>query len=101
MMRNHRTNRGLASVSLGALLLAQACSDPTTVPDLNNLPDAVIAEGLNANTAQLLTTGLINRDRGVGGFRHLIFAGTLARDVYNIDPSEPRYQPEPPGIPPV
>ncbi len=94
MMRNHRTNRGLASVSLGALLLAQACSDPTTVPDLNNLPDAVIADGLNANTAQLLTTGLINRDRGVGGFRHLIFAGTLARDVYNIDPSEPRFQQE-------
>jgi hypothetical protein len=89
------TTRRLASASLGALLLAQAaCSDPTTVPDLNNLPDDVLAGGLTANTAQLLTTGLVNRDRLAGGFRYLAFASTLARDVYNIDPSEPRFQQE-------
>jgi hypothetical protein len=86
--------RRLAFTALGALLLAQACSDPTTVPDLNNLPDDVIAGGLSANTAQLLTTGLVNRDRTVGGFRYLAFAGTLARDAYIIDPSESRYQQE-------
>lgn len=94
MQRMHPTTRRLASAVLGALLLAQGCGEPLTVPDLNNLPEDVLAGGLNANTAQLLVTGLVNRDRGVGGFRHLIFAGTLARDVYNIDPSEPRYQQE-------
>lgn len=88
------TTRRRASATLGALLLAQACSDPTTVPDLNNLPADVLAGGLTANTAQLLTTGLVNRDRSAGGFRYMIFAGTLARDVYNIDPSEPRFQQE-------
>lgn len=79
----------------GALALAgAACKDPTSVPDLNNLPISTISGGLNANLTQLLVTGLISRDRNITGVRYFQFSGTLARDVYNIDPSEPRFQTE-------
>jgi hypothetical protein len=82
------------TVVAGVALALGACKDPTTVPDLNNLPTTVIENGLSQNTAQLLVTGLANRDRDLAGFRYVVFAGTLGRDVYNIDPSEPRFQTE-------
>ena len=54
----------------------------------------MIEGAFNANTAQLLVTGLVNRDRDIAGFRYIVFGETLARDVYNIDPSESRFQTE-------
>ena len=94
-MRYSTTTRRLAGTVAGAAALAgAACKDPTSVPDLNNLPISTIAGGLNANLTQLLVTGLISRDRNITGIRYYQFSETLARDVYNIDPSEPRFQTE-------
>lgn len=94
-MRYSITPRRLAVAAGSAAALALgACKDPTSVPDLNNLPSTVIEGNLSQNTAQLLVTGLANRDRDLAGFRYIVFAGTLARDVYNIDPSENRFQTE-------
>lgn len=89
------TTRRLTLAAAVALAAAgAACKDPTSVPDLNNLPSSVVEGNLSANTAQLLTIGLTNRDRDIAGFRYIVFSETLARDVYNIDPSEARFQTE-------
>ena len=94
-MRSYISTRRLSLFAAGAVLLAAgACKDPTSVPDLNNLPSTVIEGNLSQNSAQLLVTGLANRDRDLAAFRYVVFSGTLARDVYNIDPSEPRFQTE-------
>lgn len=61
------------------------------MPDLNNLPSSAIASGLTPTTFGLLTTGLLNNDRTSLSFNYLVSTETLARDVYNIDPSETRY----------
>lgn len=95
MMLPLSTTRRLALAAGGALALAgAACKDPTSVPDLNNVPSSLVAGNLNQNSAQFLTLGLLNRDRDVAGFRYLVFSETLARDIYNIDPSESRFQTE-------
>ena len=91
----HRLTRRLtAGVLAAAALAGAACKDPASVPDLNNLPDDLVTGPLNGTAAQLLVTGLVNRDRAASGFRYLVFGATLARDVYNIDPSEDRFQTE-------
>lgn len=91
-MHSKTTTRRLAMAAAGAAALAgAACKDPTSVPELNNIPSAVVAGNLTANTTRLLTLGLLNRDRDIAGFRYIVFAETLARDVYNIDPSESRF----------
>lgn len=83
--------RVATAVALGALAFAGACKEATSVPDLNNLPTSAIASGLTPTTFGLVTTGLLNNDRGNLSFNYLVATGTLARDVYNIDPSETRY----------
>lgn len=89
------TTRRLTLAAAGGLALAgAACKDPTGVPNLNALPSSVVEGNLSQNTAQLLTLGLANRDRDIAGFRYIVFSETLARDVYNIDPSESRFQTE-------
>lgn len=94
-MPSFLTTRRLTVAAAGTLAMAgAACKDPTAVPDLNNLPSAVVEGNLSANTAQLLTIGLANRDRDIAGFGYIVFAETLARDIYNIDPSENRFQTE-------
>ena len=80
-----------AGAAIATLLLAAACRDATTVPDLNNLPSSTIGGGLTPTTLNLLVTGLANRDRTNIGFNYLVFAETMARDVYNLDPSEARF----------
>lgn len=81
----------MASVALGALAFAGACKEATSVPDLNNLPSSAISAGLTPTTFALLTTGMLNSDRGNLSFNYLVASETMARDVYNIDPSENRY----------
>jgi hypothetical protein len=94
-MLPYLTTRRLTLAAAAALALAgAACKDPTSVPELNNIPESLVTGNLDRNSAQLLTQGMLNRDRDVAGFRYIVFAGTLARDVYNIDPSENRFQTE-------
>lgn len=92
-MRYSTTTRRLTVAAAAALALG-ACKDPTSVPDLNNLPTAIVQGNLNQPTVQILVNGLANRDRDLAGFRYAVFAGSLARDVVNFDPSESRYQTE-------
>lgn len=80
------TKRTVALIA--ALALLGACKDSTGVPDLNNVSSSLIQGGLNASSVQLLMTGLLNSDRGNLG---VIFPETMARDMYRIDPAEPRF----------
>ena len=80
-----------ATAAAGTLALAAACGDPTSVPNLNSTPASLISGGLTPSTLQLLTTGVVNNDRGNVSFRYLVFGETLGRDIYNIDPAESRF----------
>lgn len=91
--------RTAVAAAVGSLTLLGACKDSTSVPDLNNVSSATITNGLSAATAQLLTTGLLNSNRGNFGFRYIVFAETMARDVYNLDPAESRFITELLGVP--
>lgn len=77
--------------AVGALTLAGACGDPTSVPNLNSTPASLIAGGLTPQTLQLLTTGVINNDRANISFRYIVFGETLGRDIFNYDPAEGRF----------
>ena len=80
------TKRTVALIADLALL--GACKDSTGVPDFNNVSSSLIQGGLNASSVQLLMTGMLNEDRGNLG---IIFPETMARDMYRIDPAEPRF----------
>src|SRR6476646_770230 len=80
--------RGMALLA-GCVLLG-ACTE-TTVPDLNNISSETISAGLNRSTVQLLVTGLIARDRTMLGSGYILFAETMSRDLYRIDPSNPSF----------
>jgi hypothetical protein len=85
------------SITRRAALLALACSalgackDSTGVPELNSISTDAIANGLDRSSAQLLLTGLLDRDRGSVDQRYLVFSSTMSRDVYRLDSAEPRY----------
>lgn len=85
-MMNKRTGALLVALAAGA-----ACKDSTSVGDLNNVSTAAISAGLTRASVQSLVTGLIDTDRGNNGFRHIVFAETMARDIYNLDPAENRF----------
>jgi hypothetical protein len=95
-MRSLHTRYAVAAVA-GAFALLTGCKDTTSVPDLNNVSSATITNGLNSATVQLLVTGLLNNNRAGAGFRYIVFSETMARDVYNLDPAEPRFVTEPLG----
>jgi hypothetical protein len=74
-----------------ALSALSACKDSTTVPELNNISQDAIANGLDRSSTQLLLTGLLDRDRGSVDQRYMVFSSTMARDTYRLDSAEPRY----------
>jgi hypothetical protein len=74
-----------------ALVLATACKDATSIPDLNQVSSTLLAGGLNRASVQLLATGLLNSDRANYSERYLVFTETMARDMYRIDQSEQRW----------
>jgi hypothetical protein len=98
-MRALSRRSAATAAALLALLALPACKDATSVPDLNNLSSTTIQNGLTPASVQLLTTGLLNADRANFGFRAIVFAETMARDVYNIDPAESRFITELLGVP--
>jgi hypothetical protein len=74
---------------LGALALAVAsgCSDPT-IPNLN---DPVLPPAINTSAQlQAQASGLMAGDREQLAFTLLVLE-TMGRDLYRIDPSDPRY----------
>lgn len=78
-----------SSLRLAAVVLAVlgACSDPT-IPNLNDpvLPDAISTHA----QLQAQATGLLAGDREQHAFTVLVLE-TMGRDLYRIDPSDPRY----------
>jgi hypothetical protein len=68
-----------------------ACKDSTGVPELNNLTDDLIANGIDRSSTNLLLIGLVDRDRQSVDNRYLVFSNTLARNVYRLDSAEPRW----------
>jgi hypothetical protein len=74
-----------------ALSLVGACKDSTGVPELNNLTEDVVTNGLDRSSTRLLLTGLLDRDRGSLDNRYIVFSETMARDVYRLDSAEPRW----------
>ncbi|HUX32891.1 MAG TPA: RagB/SusD family nutrient uptake outer membrane protein [Gemmatimonadaceae bacterium] len=81
---------------IAVLTLFGACKDSTGVPDLNNVSSSLLESGLNRSSVQLLTTGLLNSDRGNLG---IVFPETMARDLYRLDSAEPRFITELIGLP--
>lgn len=93
-MFNHTSARRAAAATLAVALSVSvfgACKDSTGVPELNNLTDELIANGIDRSSANLLLIGLIDRDRQSVDNRYLVFSSTLARDVYRLDSAEPRW----------
>lgn len=88
-----------AVAATGSLALLAGCKDSTSVPDLNNVSSATITNGLNASSVQLLVTGILASERRNLGFGAIVSSGTMARDVYNLDPAENRYINELLGVP--
>ena len=85
------SRRVAAGACVLMMSLAAACSDATGVPDLNNVTtDALSGPHTRATSAALLN-GLLDADRRNMGFRHIVFAETMARNVYNLDPAENRF----------
>jgi hypothetical protein len=86
----HSIARRAVAVGL-ALSVFGACKDSTGVPELNNLTDDLIANGIDRGSASLLLTGLVDRDRQSVDNRYLVFSQTMARNVYRLDSAEPRW----------
>lgn len=81
----------LVALIAGLGIAASACKDSPSVPDLNNVSDATLAAGINPTLLNLLMTGLADRTRNDLDARYLIFAETMGRDFYRIDPAENRF----------
>jgi len=88
-MRKIMTKRTIALIA--GLAFATACKDAITIPDLNNVSSSLLATGLNRASVQLLTTGLLRQDRSNWSEAYIIFSGSMARDMYRMDTSEPRW----------
>ena len=75
----------------GLTVAAAACKDSTGVGNLNAVTADALASGLTRSSTQLLVTGLVNLTRANMGLGFVVFTETMARDVYRLDPNEPRY----------
>ena len=89
-----RTLNAKTLALVGSLALFVACKDSTGVPDLNNVSAETLANGLDAASAQLLVTGLLNQDRASATGNYITFPAILGRDAYRIDVAETRYATE-------
>jgi hypothetical protein len=89
MKRKIMTKRTLALIA--GLALVASCKDAITIPDLNNVSSALLANGLNRSTIQLLMTGLLRQDRSTWSEGYIVFSESMARDAYRTDPSEQRW----------
>ena len=89
-MKTYSLARHLALVTVLSTAFT-ACKDSPTVPELNNIPADILANGMDKQSSQLLMTGLLDRDRGSIDQRYMVFSSTMSRDIYRLDSAEPRY----------
>lgn len=94
------TRKRSAALAFGLVAGLGACNESNTITDLNNLSAEQVSGGLTPTTYQLLVTGLLNRDRDAAGQRYIVFSETMARDIFRLDPAEPRFITELLGAPP-
>ena len=79
------------AIALAAGVAVAACKDNPTVPPID-APTVDALANLNRTTLQQLALGVTAQDRAAYGSTALvILPEILARDVYRIDASEPRY----------
>src|SRR5690349_21117948 len=79
------------AIALAAGVAVAACKDNPTVPPID-APTVDALANLNRTTLQQLALGVTAQDRASFGTTGLvILPEILARDVYRIDASEPRY----------
>jgi hypothetical protein len=90
----------LALCSLWSAAFAVGCRESPTVPELNNVTTASINSGLTKASVASLVNGIVDGDHRNFGFSHVVFAETMARDVYNLDPAESRFITEALQVPP-
>jgi starch-binding outer membrane protein, SusD/RagB family len=88
------TIRNRALVAAGAVLLA-ACTE-SVVPDYNNSTESEFTVVRTQAQLQQLAIGILDVDRQTHDFQ-ILFDETIARDVFRIDGSEPRYVNQPLG----
>jgi hypothetical protein len=87
-MKNHIVALACVTVAIGA------CKDSTSVPDLNNPSLSTVSGALTPGNLQLLTTGVLNRQREALDFPFYTIPATMARDVWRLDNSESRFESE-------
>ncbi len=87
--RKIMTKRTIALIA--GLALVASCKDAITIPDLNNVSSALLSHGIDRPTLQLLATGILRQDRGNWSEAYIVFSGSMARDMYRMDTSEPRW----------
>jgi len=90
-VKNILLARHLVLAAVASTAFAAACKDNPAVPELNFIPAEILADGLDKQSAQLLMTGLLDRDRGSIDQRYMVFSTTMSRDIYRLDSAEPRY----------
>ena len=86
----HIMNKHLVALA-GLTLAIGACKDSTSVPDLNNPSISSVGGALTPGNLQLLVTGVVDQERRSLDYPFLVFPGTMARDIWRMDNSEPRF----------
>jgi hypothetical protein len=83
----------IIALAAGAILTA-GCKDSTVVAPQDSPTAAALSGALTRVGLQTLATALVGSDRGVfagTGSAYPILAEIYARNIYRLDPSEPRY----------
>jgi hypothetical protein len=83
----------IIALAAGALLTT-ACKDSTVVAPLDQPTATALSGALTKVGLQTLATALLGADRAVWagtGSAYPILANIYSRDIYRLDPSEPRY----------
>ncbi|HKP76166.1 MAG TPA: RagB/SusD family nutrient uptake outer membrane protein, partial [Longimicrobiaceae bacterium] len=88
----YMNQRRAAVAVLAAAALAGACKD-ISVPDFNRAGIADLVNNPNRTLVDAASAGLYQNARRDAAFR-VRSAGTLGREVYYLDPNEPRYASE-------
>src|SRR6266567_4028165 len=79
-------------VLAAAALVAAGCKDNPVANPIDAPTVGALSGALTRVTLQQLATGALAQDRGsANAFAYAIETGILARDVYRIDASEPRF----------
>ena len=80
----------MAALTAG-LVLVVGCDNPVTNP-VDSPTTSAVAGALTRSSLQTLITGVLAQDRSLpANVNYIILSETMARDMYRVDGSEPRY----------